>query len=71
MESGIQGVESRSQDCLGFPYDLTHTVMAKIVPLSLMNMSEYFNLPDFNPDLLEYGYGKKLQSATKLLRHCT
>ena len=25
----------------------------------LMNMSEYFKLPDFNPDLLGYGYGKK------------
>ena len=26
----------------------------------LMNMSEYFKLPDFNPDLFRYDYGKKL-----------
>ena len=35
------------------------TKIASSVSL-LMNVSEYFTLPDFNPDLLDIGYGKKL-----------
>ena len=44
----------------------TYTVMAKIAStLKLMNMSEYFKLPNFNPDLLGIAMVKSYVTSMK------